>query len=58
MILPKKGLSKNERSEHFGILKEELIDSYDEETLEEKKDLITNYFYKAQKESNKRLSFN
>ena len=39
--IAKKGLSKNERSEHFSLLKEELIESYDEETLEEKKNLIT-----------------
>ena len=38
--IAKKGLSKNERSELFGSLKDELIDSYDEDTLEEKKDLI------------------
>ena len=34
--IAKKGLSKNERSEHFSLLKDELIESYDEETLEEK----------------------
>ena len=56
--IAKKGLSKNERSEHFGLLKEELIESYDEDTLEEKKDLITNYFYKAQKKAIRDLVLN
>ena len=56
--IAKKGLSKNERSEHFSLLKEELIESYDEETLEEKKNLITNYFYKAQKKAIRDLVLN
>ena len=56
--IAKKGLSKNERSEHFSLLKEELIESYDEETLEEKKDLITNYYYKAQKKAIRDLVLN
>ena len=56
--IAKKGLSKNERSEHFSLLKEELIECYDEETLEEKKDLITNYFYKAQKKAIRDLVLN
>ena len=56
--IAKKGLSKNERSEHFGLLKDEVIESYDEETLEEKKDLITNYFYKAQKKAIRDLVLN
>jgi polyribonucleotide nucleotidyltransferase len=56
--IAKKGLSKNERSEHFSLLKEELIESYDDETLEEKKNLITNYFYKAQKKAIRDLVLN
>ena len=54
----KKGLSKNERSELFGSLKDELIDSYDEDTLEEKKDLIIKYFNKAQKKAVRDLVLN
>ena len=56
--IAKKGLSKNERSELFGSLKDELIDSYDEDTLEEKKDLIIKYFNKAQKKAVRDLVLN
>ena len=56
--IAKKGLSKNERSEQFGSLKDELIDSYDEDTLEEKKDLIIKYFNKAQKKAIRDLVLN
>jgi len=56
--IAKKGLSKNERSEQFGSLKDELIDSYDEDTLEEKKDLILKYFNKAQKKAVRDLVLN
>ena len=56
--IAKKGLSKNERSELFGSLKDELIDSYDEDTLEEKKDLIIKYYNKAQKKAVRDLVLN
>ena len=56
--IAKKGLSKNERSESFSSLKEELIDSYDDETIEEKKDLIVKYFNKAQKKAIRDLVLN
>ena len=56
--IAKKGLSKNERSESFGSLKEELIDSYDDEIIEEKKDLILKYFNKAQKKAIRDLVLN
>ena len=56
--IAKKGLSKNERSELFGSLKDELIDSYDEDTLEEKKDLIIKYFNNAQKKAVRDLVLN
>ena len=56
--IAKKGLSKNERSELFGSHKDELIDSYDEDTLEEKKDLIIKYFNKAQKKAVRDLVLN
>ena len=49
--IAKKGLSKNERSDQFSSLKEEVIDSYDEETIEEKRDLIVKYFNKTQKKA-------
>ena len=49
--IAKKGLSKNERSDQFSSLKEEVIDSYDEEIIEEKKDLIVKYFNKTQKKA-------
>ena len=56
--IAKKGLSKNERSELFGSLKDELIDSYDEDTLEERKDLIIKYFNKAKKKAVRDLVLN
>ena len=56
--IAKKGLSKNERSESFSSLKEELIDSYDDDTIEEKKDLIVKYFNKAQKKAIRDLVLN
>ena len=56
--IAKKGLSKNERSKLFGSLKDELVDSYDEDTLEEKKDLIIKYFNKAQKKAVRDLVLN
>ena len=56
--IAKKGLSKNERGELFGSLKDELVDSYDEDTLEEKKDLIIKYFNKAQKKAVRDLVLN
>ncbi len=56
--IAKKGLSKNERGESFSLLKEELIESFDEETVEEKKDLIINYFNKSQKKAIRDLVLN
>ena len=56
--IAKKGLSKNERSELFGSLKDELIDSYDEDTLEERKDLIIKYLNKAKKKAVRDLVLN
>ena len=56
--IAKKGLTKNERGELFGSLKDELVDSYDEDTLEEKKDLIIKYFNKAQKKAVRDLVLN
>ena len=56
--IAKKGLSKNERSELFSSLKEEIIESYDEETIEEKRDLIVKYFNKTQKKAVRDLVLN
>jgi polyribonucleotide nucleotidyltransferase len=56
--IAKKGLSKNERSELFSNVKQELVESYDEETFEEKKDLILNYFSKSQKKAVRDLVLN
>ncbi len=47
----KKGLSKVERSEAFGAIKDELMESFTEEELEEQEDLINKYFYKSEKEA-------
>jgi len=47
----KKGLSKVERGEAFGAIKDELMESFTEEELEEQEDLINKYFYKSEKEA-------
>ena len=47
----KKGLSKSERGEAFGTIKDELMDTFSEEELEEQQDLIKKYFYKSEKEA-------
>ncbi len=47
----KKGLSKVERGEAFGAIKDELMESFSEEELEEQEDLIKKYFYKSEKEA-------
>ncbi|WCM41586.1 polyribonucleotide nucleotidyltransferase [Flavobacterium sp. CBA20B-1] len=47
--------AKHERSEKFAALKEELLATFSEETLEEKKELISKYFSKAQKEAVRNL---
>ena len=51
----KKGLSKNERSEAFTAIKEEVIEIFTEEELEEKLDLISKYLSKTQKEAVREL---
>ncbi|MEK9755873.1 MAG: polyribonucleotide nucleotidyltransferase [Bacteroidota bacterium] len=56
--IAKKGLSKVERGELFGSIKDELLESYDEETLEEKKDLIITYYNKSQKKAVRDLVLN
>ena len=47
----KQGLSKVERGEAFGAIKDELMESFSEEELEEKEDLIKKYFNKSEKEA-------
>jgi polyribonucleotide nucleotidyltransferase len=49
--IAKKGSSKNERSEQFSALKDEILATFSEEELEEKKELIGRYFGEAQKEA-------
>ena len=54
--IAKKGSSKSERSLAFGEVKEELMNSFSEEEIEEKADLISKYFYKSEKEAIRNLT--
>ena len=54
--IAKKGSSKSERSLAFGEVKEELMNSFSEEEIEEKTDLISKYFYKSEKEAIRNLT--
>ena len=54
--IAKKGSSKAERSLAFGEVKEELMNSFSEEEIEEKADLISKYFYKSEKEAIRNLT--
>ncbi len=56
--IAKKGSSKNERSEQFSALKDEILAIFSEEELEEKKELIGRYFGEAQKEAVRTLLLN
>jgi polyribonucleotide nucleotidyltransferase len=56
--IAKKGSSKNERSEQFSALKDEILATFSEEELEEKKELIGRYFGEAQKEAVRTLLLN
>jgi polyribonucleotide nucleotidyltransferase len=49
------GSSKQERSEAFSALKEEILASFGEEELAEKSDLIKSYYYKAEKDAVRNL---
>ena len=53
--IAKKGLGKKQRSEEFSNVKENLLDSFSEEELEENESLILNYFYKVEKEAIREL---
>ena len=56
--IAKKGLPKTERSNLFNNLKEELLSTFNEEEIEEKEKLISNYFSKTQKKAVRDLVLN
>ena len=51
----KQGLAKKERSEQFSKIREELLDSFSDEELEENESLIKSYFSKVEKEAVREL---
>ena len=51
----KEGLGKKERSEQFSKIREELLDSFSVEELEENESLIKSYFSKVEKEAVREL---
>ena len=51
----KQGLGKKERSEQFSKIREELLESYSDEELEENESLIKSYFSKVEKEAVREL---
>ena len=53
--IAKKGLSKKERSKNFSALKENLLESFSEEEIEEKGNLINSYFSKVEKDAVREL---
>ena len=53
--IAKKGLSKKERSKNFSALKEKLLESFSEEEIEEKGNLISSYFSKVEKDAVREL---
>ena len=53
--IAKKGLSKKERSKNFSALKEKLLESFSEEEIEEKGNLINSYFSKVEKDAVREL---
>jgi polyribonucleotide nucleotidyltransferase len=56
--IAKKGTSKQERTEAFSEVKEEILAGFSEEELEEKGAMISKYFGKAQKEAVRNLTLN
>ncbi len=56
--IAKNGSSKQERSSAFADIKEEVKASFSEEEQEENKDLISKYFYKAEKKAVRDLTLN
>ena len=55
--IAKKGLSKKERSKNFSAIKEKLFESFSEEEIEEKGNLINSYFSKVEKDAVRELVF-
>ncbi len=53
--IAKKGLSKKERSKNFSATKEKLLESFSEEEIEEKGNLISSYFSKVEKDAVREL---
>ena len=53
--IAKKGLSKKERSKNFSAIKEKLFESFSEEEIEEKGNLINSYFLKVEKDAVREL---
>ena len=53
--IAKKGLSKKERSKNFSAVKEKLLESFSEEEIEEKGNLINSYFSKVEKNAIREL---
>ena len=53
--IAKKGLSKKERSKNFSAVKEKLLESFSEEEIEEKGNLINSYFSKVEKDAVREL---
>ena len=51
----KEGLGKKERSEQFSKIREELLESFSDEELEENESLIKSYFSKVEKEAVREL---
>jgi len=56
--IAKEGTGKHERSDKFNAVKEELLETYDEETIEEKGKLIGEYFHKVMKKAVRDLILN
>jgi len=56
--IAKKGASKNDRSEQFSALKEQILEAFTEEEIEANKELIARYFGEAQKEAVRTLLLN
>ena len=53
--IAKKGLSKKERSKNFSAIKEKLLESFSDEEIEEKGNLINSYFSKVEKDAVREL---
>ena len=53
--IAKKGLCKKERSKNFSAIKEKLLESFSEEEIEEKGNLIDSYFSKVEKDAVREL---